>query len=462
MSRPARRRGWAISCGSKGGNAVEHRVAMRGRERPLSWDGMLLSVPHGFLAVLEFSAWGESCAVDGSPLPTAHEGATNGGVRFETFVDQTLAALRKGQLLREPDDGSARRSVEQAAQSLGVGALDASSNDYLGLGARPVSRETLSNAGAGASRLIHGTAVEHLALEAELASWVGAESALLFASTYAANVGLIAALAERESVVISDAANHASLIDGARLGKAQIKVVPHLDLGAVHAALQASRGARACWVVTESYFSMDGDGPDLAALRALCDEADACLIVDEAHALGVFGPAGAGRCAEAGVRADVLVGALGKAVGSHGGFVAGSSALRTLLWNKARSFVFSTAISPRHAELTLWQAQAARAADQLRERLALNATELRRRLESAGLPVVPGSFGPIVSLILGENERVLGVAARLRALGILAQGIRPPTVPVGAARLRLTVKATFGEEDLDRLASAVEDACRAS
>lgn len=383
-------------------------------------------------------------------------------MRFGSFLDQCLTQLREADLLREPDDGSGRQLVGLAAASLGVPALDASSNDYLGLAARPVSRETLSSAGAGASRLIHGTTSEHLALERELASWVGAESALLFASTYAANLGLISALAVADSVVISDAANHASLIDGARLGKAEVRVVPHLDLAAVRAALNERRGARACWVVTESYFSMDGDGPDLRALRALCDEADACLIVDEAHALGVFGPCGAGRCAEAGVRADILVGALGKAVGSHGGFVAGSTQLRTFLWNKARSFVFSTALSPRHAQLTLEQVRAARAADSLRERLIFNASWLRARLRAAGLAVAPGSFGPIISIVVGANQRALEIAAQLRSLGVLAQGIRPPTVPLGAARLRLTVKATFSQDDLHRLAGAVEEACRAS
>lgn len=383
-------------------------------------------------------------------------------MRFGNFLDQSLQQLREGQTLREPDDGSARREVGVAAAALGLHALDASSNDYLGLAAHRVSRETLSNAGAGASRLIHGTAPEHLALEAELASWTGAERSLLFASTYAANVGLISALAVADSVVISDAANHASLIDGARLGKAEVRVVPHLDLGAVQAALQQRRGARACWVVTESYFSMDGDGPDLRALRELCDERDACLIVDEAHALGVFGPAGAGRCAEAGVSADVLVGALGKAVGSHGGFVAASEKLRTFLWNKARSFVFSTALSPQHAQLTLEQVRDARAADALRERLTFNSAAFRARLRAAGLAVAAESFGPIVSLIIGENQRALEIAARLRSQGILAQAIRPPTVPVGAARLRLTIKATFTENDLTRLADAVEGACRAS
>jgi 8-amino-7-oxononanoate synthase len=383
-------------------------------------------------------------------------------VRFESFVDETLAVLRSGSLLREPDDGSARQSVEVAARALGFSAIDASSNDYLGLAGRPVSRETRGNPGAAASRLIHGTNQEHLQLEAELAAWVGMDSALLFGSAYAANLGLVSALGVRESIVISDAANHASLIDGARLSKAEVRVVGHLDLDAVRTVLNERRGARACWVVTESYFSMDGDGPDLPALRALCTAYDACLIVDEAHALGVFGPGGAGRCAEYKSPADILVGALGKAVGTHGGFVAGSEQLRTFLWNRARSFVFSTAPSPRHADLTRAHLQLVREANAARIELAANASQLRSDLAAGGLPIARGSFGPIVSVILGDNERVLGAAARLRSLGILAQAIRPPTVPVGSSRLRLTVKATFNRAEVARLGQAVLEACRAS
>lgn len=320
----------------------------------------------------------------------------------------------------------------------------------------------MARPGAAASRLIHGTTPEHARLEAELADWVTTESALLFSSTYAANLGLISALGVADSVVISDAANHASLIDGCRLSRAEVRVVPHLDLDALRSALNERRSARAVWVVTEAYFSMDGDGPDLPAMRALCDELDACLIVDEAHSLGVFGTHGAGRCAEAGVRPDVLVGALGKAVGTHGGFVAGSYKLRTFLWNKARSFVFSTAPSPRHAELTSGQVELVRNAEGARLRLAKNSFLLRSRLTEAGLIPAPGSFGPIVSIVLGENQRALRAAARLREVGILAQAIRPPTVAAGAARLRLTVKATFSGEDIQRLAESVVEACRAS
>lgn len=383
-------------------------------------------------------------------------------MRYESMLTSVLKALEGEGILREPDDGAGRSFASRSAERLGLPLLDATTNDYLGLAERCVSRETSSKPGASASRLVFGTTEEHLALESALASWVGADSALLFSSAYAANLGLVSALGTSGSLLISDAANHASLIDGARLARAEVAIVPHLDLGSIEAVLRRRTDASVCWVLTESYFSMDGDGPDLRALRSLCDAHDACLIVDEAHALGVFGPGGAGRCAELGVRADVVVGALGKAVGSHGGFVAGSTLLRRYLWNRARSFVFSTAPSPDHADLTSRQVTAAQAADNRRAALSLNVRRLRDSLEGAGVAVVPGSFGPIVSVLLGDNARALGVAARLRAMGILAQAIRPPTVPPGSARLRLTVKATFTEQDVLRLSREVEEACRAS
>ncbi len=381
-------------------------------------------------------------------------------MRAQSLLETTLKSLKEGGLLREPDNG-VRDEVAGAAAALGVHVLDASSNDYLGLGENHVSRETLSPSGAGASRLIYGTRDEHVDLEMALANWVGAESALLFSSTYAANLGLVSALGVEGTLVISDAANHASLIDGARLAKAEVRIVPHLDLDAVRDELRRAARAMSVWVVTESYFSMDGDGPDLGALRGLCDESDAFLIVDEAHALGVFGPEGAGLCASARVRPDATVGALGKAVGSHGGFVAGSDSLRRYLWNKARSFVYSTALSPAHAQRALEQVRATRAADAAREQLTQNAAQLRTALSGQGLELVPRSFGPIVSVVLGASERALGAAAALRERGILAQAIRPPTVRSGSARLRFTVKSTFSGEDIARLARATGEACRA-
>ena len=383
-------------------------------------------------------------------------------MRSEQLLSESLLELRAAGLLREPDDGLARAQVTAEAARLGLPLLDASSNDYLGLAGVCVSRETLVKAGTAASRLVHGTSDEHLILESELAAWVGAESALLFSSTYAANIGLISAIGVPGSLIVSDAANHASLIDGARLAKAEVAIVPHLDLGSIRSALARGRDAKACWFVTESYFSMDGDGPDMRALRALCDEYDASLVVDEAHALGVFGPNGAGRCGEAGIKPDVLVGALGKAIGTHGGFVAGSVGLRAFLWNRARSFVFSTAVSPQHAELTARQLGAVRASNDLRSNLEAKSARLRSALMASGLDLAPNSFGPIVSIIMGSSTRALTVAERVRGLGILAQAIRPPTVPGGSARVRLTVKATFRDEDVQRLARAVTEACRES
>jgi 8-amino-7-oxononanoate synthase len=285
-------------------------------------------------------------------------------------------------------------------------------------------------------------------------------AALLFTSGYAANLGLLSAIGTPDTVVLSDRLNHASIIDGCRLSRAPVEVIPHLDLDALERALERTAGARARWVVTESCFSMDGDGPDLVALRRICDDHAAGLIVDEAHALGVFGAAGAGRCAEAGVTPDALVGTLGKAIGTQGAFVAGSPSLRELLWNRARSFVFSTATSPALAEVTLLHVQRVRTAEDLRLRLRSTVDHLRARLTELGVAIEGGLGGPILPIVVGDNGAAIRIAEELRAAGILAQAIRPPTVPVGAARIRLTVSAGWPDEATERVALAVAHACR--
>ena len=373
---------------------------------------------------------------------------------LDAYLNRQLGTLKAHGLFRDPADAGARTAL--SAEPGNEPLLDASSSDYLGLARGDVSRETAT--GAGASRLVQGTRPEHEALEREVADWVGQESALLFTSAYAANVGAISALGGDDAIVISDALNHASIIDGCRLARAEVLVTPHLDLGAVDGALSAARSTPVRWVVVESYFSMDGDGPNLPALRALCDRHRAFLMVDEAHALGVFGPSGAGRCAELGVKPDALVGGFGKAVGSQGGFVAGSSTLRTFLWNRARSFVFSTAPSPSLCADTLGQVRAARSADRSRELIRDSAELLRARLRELGLEVAPRSFGPIVAVLLGDAERAVSVASALRARRILAQPIRPPTVPTGSSRLRLTVTANLGATEVERIARAVAEA----
>ncbi|MGC4090745.1 MAG: 8-amino-7-oxononanoate synthase [Polyangiaceae bacterium] len=381
-------------------------------------------------------------------------------------VDEYIAGqvARLGELgqWRDPQDAFARSAL---AARFGEAALDATSNDYLGLApglpvhAASVSRET-ARAGAGASRLVQGTWPEHVALERELSDWVDRPAALLFSSGFAANCGSVAALGGPDTAVFSDQFNHASIVDGCRLSRAQVTVVPHLSIDALSAALEGAHDRAMRWVVTESYFSMDGDGPDLGALRELCDRHHAGLVVDEAHAIGVFGPGGSGLCREQGIAPDVLVGTLGKAVGTEAAFVAGSEALRGFLWNRARSFVFSTAPSPATCALTLRHVQHARAAETERARLRSNVAALRDLLSGAGLPLVAGSFGPIVSLLIGENQAALAFAEALREAGVLVQAIRPPTVPQGFARIRLTVTARHTPMQIERLGRTLIEAWR--
>jgi 8-amino-7-oxononanoate synthase len=380
---------------------------------------------------------------------------------MQDWLRERLAELEAAGLLRDPADADARRLLNESA---GARLLDACSNDYLGLGATSVSRETLEKlgslrVGAGASRLVQGTFPEQLELELELASWTRSEATLMTSSAFAANLGALPALCDSNSVIVSDALNHASIVDACRLARCRVVVTPHLDLTAIESALRTRSPVARAWVVLEALFSMDGDCPDLHPVRALCDRYGANLLLDEAHSLGIFGPEGAGLAAAQGVRADVLVGGLGKAVGAQGGFIAGSTELRTWLWNRARSFVFSTAPSPLLSHVSLAQVQRARRADAARQRLGVLSRELRQALEARGVPLAIDGTGPIVPVLLGSNERALRAMAILRERAILAQAIRPPTVPVGAARLRLTVHSDWPDDAVSRLAEAVEAAC---
>jgi 8-amino-7-oxononanoate synthase len=348
------------------------------------------------------------------------------------FLDGALAGAKERDLLRErpaPTDGRA---------------LSFCSNDYLGLAAEQAPPEA---SGAGASRLVTGDRPIHARLEAAAAELVGQPAALVFTSGYAANVGLMSALAGPGDLVVSDALNHASIIDGARLSRARVEVVPHLDVGAVETALRSRTEGRA-FVVTESYFSMDADAPDLAAMRQVCDRHGAALLVDEAHALGVLGPEGRGLCAEAGVEADAVVGTFGKAFGAGGAFVAGCPALVAWLWNRARSFVFSTGLSPTVAAAALQGLQLAHDQPERRRRVLGAATLLRDGMVRLGAQ--PAGFGHILPWVLGEPGRALRMAAALRERGLDVRAIRPPSVPSGTARIRLTVTAAHGSTDIER------------
>lgn len=368
-----------------------------------------------------------------------------------------LKNLEDQNRLRAPDDSVLRREL---LLEWGESFIDAARNDYLGLAggdtSSDVSRETFpSPLGAGASRLIFGTSPEHLAVESAVTDWTGMPSALLFSSGYAANVGALSCLLSPEDVVFSDRLNHASLIDGIRLSRAQPEVFEHLDLNQLELGLEKSAGAPGRWVVMETYYSMDGDGPDLRRLRDLCDRYDAHLYLDEAHSIGTFGPAGAGLCHQAGVRPNVMMVAFGKAVGSHGACVLGSSDVRTWLWNRARSFVFSTAPSPAHTFQLAAQIAVTRAAHTERDRLHRVAARVRRSLTESGAPILPSSFGPVLSLMCGAEDRAIQLAGRLRAEGILAQAIRPPTVPTNASRVRLILSAGLTDAQVDRLIQIV-------
>jgi len=365
------------------------------------------------------------------------------------YLDAELDALAEQGLLREPAPPAPP----------GDELLDLCSNDYLGYAAEPWPAPE-GRSGAGASRLVSGNHPAHEEAEATLASWLGTESALLFSSGYAANVGTLAALARPGDVVVSDALNHASIIDGCRLSGATLRVVPHRDPAAVGAALAAASSASRRWVVTESYFSMDGDSPDLPALRALCDHHHAALIVDEAHALGVFGPHGTGLCAEVGIRPDVLIGTAGKALGLHGAFVLGSRQLRLWLWNRARSFVFSTGVSPTLATALMSRTRRALADDAGRARLARNAKRLREGLAELGVERVGEGRGPVIPWVAGTPDQAVRLSRRLREQGVLVQAIRPPTVPAGTSRLRITATARVTDADVTRALQAFRAAMR--
>ncbi len=353
------------------------------------------------------------------------------------FLDEAIAEAERASLLRTRPVATSGLEVTFC------------SNDYLGLAHRPPPARP---SGAGASRLVAGERSDHVELERASAELVGLPGALVFTSGYAANLGLLSALAGPEDLIVSDALNHASIVDGARLARARISVVPHLDLAAMERALSEHRNRRA-FVVTESYFSMDADSPDLGAIRRLCDARGAALIVDESHALGVLGPDGRGLCAAAGVQPDALVGTFGKSFGAGGAFVAGCPSLITWLWNRARSFVFSTGLSPAVAAAATAGLRAARSEPHRRERALAAARQLREGL--LALDVRPLGYGHIVPWVLGEASAAVQASEALRAEGIEVRAIRPPSVPSGTARLRFAMSASHQGTDIERVVGAV-------
>jgi 8-amino-7-oxononanoate synthase len=337
--------------------------------------------------------------------------------------------------------------------------INFSSNDYLGLAGDARIAQALAEgarvwgAGAGASRLVCGDFLPEHDLERGLAEFSRSEAALLFPSGYAANCGIVPAFAGPEDLVLSDALNHASIIDGCRLSRARVEVYPHADVGAVERGLRAP--ARRRIVVTDAVFSMDGDRAPLRELSALCSAAGALLIVDEAHATGVIGPRGEGLAAELGAAADVRMVTLSKAFGVAGAYVASTQAVCDLLVNRARPLIFSTALPPALA----CAAQASLRilvgpeGDDRRARLWSNARHFAAGLRALGVSARDDSA--IFPVLTGTPERALTMAAHLRELGILAKPIRPPTVPQGTSRIRFAVSAAHTDAHIEAALAAL-------
>jgi 8-amino-7-oxononanoate synthase len=331
------------------------------------------------------------------------------------------------------------------------------SNDYLGL-AGDRCHEAVGTAidsvgwGAGASPLVVGRGSEHAALERELADFEGTEAALLFSSGYAANVGTIAALAGRSDAIFSDAKNHASIIDGCRLSGAEIHVYGHGDIDHLRDLLNSSSRIRRRLIVTDGLFSMDGDAAPLVELAELAEQHDAMLMVDEAHATGVFGQHGRGMSEHLGVgdRVHVHIGTLSKALGSIGGFVAGRQTLIDWLANRARSYVFSTASPEGIAVAGRAALRVVRQEPHRRTELLARAADVRRQLANQGWQT-GDSISQIIPVLVGDPATTSRAATRLRERGLFVPGIRPPSVPQGESLLRISLSYLHDQEMIDRL-----------
>jgi len=383
---------------------------------------------------------------------------SDGGAAKETIerrIDRELQSLR---------------AISQFRTLENPGGIDLSSNDYLGLAYDPrlkhAAIDALANSdrvGSTGSRLLSGNAREWEELESEFAAFAGTQSALYFGSGYAANLGLLGSLLRSGDLVFSDAMNHASLIDGMRLSASSKVIYPHRDFAFLENVLRERAGLPgARLIVTESVFSMEGDVAPLPDLVRLAKTYGAALVIDEAHATGVYGPVGRGIAGDLGIERDVfaIVHTCGKALASAGAFVCGSRALREFLINRARTFIFSTAMPPYMAGQIRAALQLAREANHERAHLCEIAGTLRDSLRRAGINCGASSTH-IVPVILGGNEPALHAASELQRAGFRAKAIRPPTVPPGTSRIRISLTSRVTREQTDRLAEVLRTACAA-
>jgi len=380
-------------------------------------------------------------------------------VRQFMMFDQELAQLDQKHLLRRLS--TVESSVGPRIKMNGRSLLLMCSNDYLGLASHPELRRAAARAmeqygfGSGASRLISGTSPLHQELERRLALFKNTDAALLFNSGYAANTGIIPAIAGEGDVVLSDSLNHASIIDGCRLSKAAINVYRHKDLDHLESLLAKSGHARRKLIVTDGVFSMDGDIAPLPGLVQLAEKYHALLMVDDAHATGVIGNSGKGTAEYFGLagRVPIQMGTLGKALGSFGAYVAGERALIDYLVNTARSFIFSTALPPAVCAASLAALDIVEKEPERRNRLWDNRNRFVKGLEALGVGV-GGSESPIIPIMIGDSGKAFKAGQELLSRGIYATAIRPPTVPEGTARIRMTVMATHSEADINETLEA--------
>jgi 8-amino-7-oxononanoate synthase len=376
------------------------------------------------------------------------------------WIDGALADLEAKGLRRslEPLGSPQGPVVEVGGRSL----VNLCSNDYLGLAFDERLRRAAADAalregaGSGASRLVAGDLPIHGRLERAIADFHGTESALLFNSGYHANAGLPPALVGRGDAVFCDVLNHASIVDGVLLSRAELVRYRHCDVEELSGLLARSR-ARRKLVVTDAIFSMDGDAAPLREIAELCERHGAMLYVDEAHAVGVLGPTGAGLAEALGVKArvDVEMGTLGKALGSFGAYAAGERRLRDLLLTRARTFVFTTALPPAACGATLAALEIVRGEPERRARLHALCDRMRTGLARLGFDV-SRVVSPIFPVILGSEARALAAATALRERGYFVRAIRPPTVPAGTSRLRVALSAALTEPQVDGFLEALE------
>jgi 8-amino-7-oxononanoate synthase len=386
---------------------------------------------------------------------------------FERLTMPLEKLFERLEKIREAGLYRSLRTVEQTTPLVfvdGKQSLMFCSNNYLGLAEHPSLAKAASDAAlhfgtsSAASRLVSGSHPMHVQLEAQVADWKGTEAALVFNSGYAANTGIIPALAGRGDIIFSDRLNHASIVDGAILSGARLIRYPHNDLQALERLLDQHTIAGLRLIITDGVFSMDGDIASLAEIVDLAEKHGALLMVDDAHAGGVLGHQGRGSLDLCGIadRGVLQMGTFGKALGSFGAYLATSQLVRDYLINKARSLIFSTSLPPAvlaasSAAITLVQSKEG---DQLRQRLAENSQLFRSLLQQAGLSVPDGST-PIIPLLVGDAETTVGFSLRLLEEGVFVQGIRPPTVPVGTSRLRCTVMASHSTDQIRHAAATI-------